>query len=313
MTDNNAPSLRDLVFTTDTVPVIDELAGFDALVPDLSDDLKRLTALLERLPPILDLRGRALVHTQQYERFLALAEADPEELGARVDTANALAILAHAGEIAMLLVPSGSPENRFARAMLSKERNKQYRNGGGVHDPELMDRALRRSFAHGSPQLALGKRIPPGMENAAKRFSGAVLPLPETCDGTSPGVHHLEHASALEAWFNAPPDLDALLDGARKLLKQIDVRSQAADAWPFLYGARRGALILAYAKLCRIGLWPARSSADLIAKMEVERLITERAHDPDAMRALVEIALGVGRRIAKQSGRFLTILDGVEL
>ena len=37
MTDNNAPSLRDLVFTTDTVPAIDELAGFDALLPDLPD------------------------------------------------------------------------------------------------------------------------------------------------------------------------------------------------------------------------------------------------------------------------------------
>lgn len=313
MTDNNALSLRDLVFTTDTVPVIDELAGFDALVPDLSDELKGHAALLERLPPILDLRGRALVHTQQYERFLALAEADPEELEARVDTANALAILSHAGEIAMLLAPSGSPEDRFARAMLSKERNKQYRNGGGVHDPELMDRALRRSFADGSPRLVLGKRISPGMEDAAKRFSGAVLSLPETCDGTSPGVYHLEHASALEAWFNAPPDLDALLDGARKLLKQIDVRSEAADAWPLLHGARRGALILAYARLCRIGLWPARIRADLVAKMEVERLVSERAGDPDAMRALVEIALGVGRRIAKQSGRFLTCLGGVEL
>lgn len=313
MTDNNAPSLRDLVFTTDTVPVIDELAGFDALVPDLSDELKGHAALLERLPPILDLRGRALVHAQQYERFLALAETDLDGMEARVDTANALAILSHAGEIAMLLVPSGSPDNRFARASLVCERSRQYRNSAGIHDPELMRRTLRQSAPHGGTRLVLSNGTLPGMEEAARRFGGAVLPPPGDGDGTSPGVHHLEHASALEAWFNGPPDLDALLDGARRLLKQIDVRSQAADAWPFLYGARRSALILAYAKLCRIGLWPARSSADLIAKMEVERLITERAHDPDAMRALVEIALGVGRRIAKQSGRFLTILDGVEL
>ena len=74
-----------------------------------------------------------------------------------------------------------------------------------------------------------------------------------------------------------------------------------------------GALILAYARLCRIGLWPARSSDDLIVKMEVERLVSERAADPDAMRALVEIALGVGRRIARQGPPFVTVLSGVEL
>ena len=46
---------------------------------------------------------------------------------------------------------------------------------------------------------------------------------------------------------------------------------------------------------------------------DVERLITQRSEDPDAMRALAEIALGVGRRIARQGGRFVTVLGGVEL
>ena len=39
----------------------------------------------------------------------------------------------------------------------------------------------------------------------------------------------------------------------------------------------------------------------------------KRAADPDPMRAAVEIALGVGRRIARQGGRFVTVLGGVEL
>jgi hypothetical protein len=313
MTDNNAPSLRDLVFTTDTVPVIDELAALDRLLPEMPDALERHAALLERLPPILDLRGRALVHTQQYERFLTLAEADPSALEHLVDIGNALAVLAHAGGIAMLLVPPGSPEDRFAKALLAKERAEQYRNGTGVHDPELMRRALRRSFSDGSPRLVIGRRIPPGMEGAARRFRGAVLPQPGAGDGSGPDAYHLEHGLVLEAWFDDPPDLAALLDVARKLFAAIETWSQAEPPAPFWYGARRGALILAYARLCRIGLWPARVPADLVAKMEVERLINERAHDPDAMRALVEIALGVGRRIAKQSGRFLTCLGGVEL
>lgn len=56
-----------------------------------------------------------------------------------------------------------------------------------------------------------------------------------------------------------------------------------------------------------------RGFADLVAKTDAERLISERDGDPDAMRALVEIAFGVGRRIARQGERFLTCLGGVEL
>lgn len=313
MTDITASSLRDLVFTTYTVPIIDELAALDRLLPEKPDELECHAALLERLPPILDLRGRALVHTQQYERFLTLAEADPAALEHLVDIGNALAVLAHAGGIAMLLVPPTSREDRFARAMLAKERNRQYASGTGVHDPELMRRALQRSFSDSSPRLIIGARVPPGLWEAAQRFTGAVLPQPDTGDGSGPDVYHLEHGLGLEAWFDNPPDLILLLGEARDLFAKIEAWSQAEPLSPFWYGARRGALILAYAKLCRIGLWPARVPADLVAKMEVERLVFERAGDPDAVRALAEIALGVGRRTAKQSGRFLTCLGGVEL
>ena len=313
MTDNTAPTLRNLVFTTDSVPVLDELAALDMLLPEMSDELERHAALLERLPPLLDLRGRALVHAREYQRFLTLAEADPSALECFVNIGNALALLAHASEIAMLLVPPGSAEDHYAKAMLAKERGEQYRNGHGVHDAKLMERALRRSFADSHPRLIIGARVPRGMEAAAQRFNGAVLPRPGEGDGSAPDVHHLEQGMALEAWFDDPPDLTLLLDGARGLLAEIEAWSQAEPPSPFWYGGRRGALILAYARLCRIGLWPARSSDDLIVKMEVERLISKRAADPDPMRAAVEIALGVGRRIAKQGGRFVTVLGGVEL
>lgn len=313
MTDNTVPSLRDLVFTTGSMPATDDLAALDMLLPQMPDALECHAALLEQLPPILDLRGRALVHAREYQRFLVLAETDPSALAHLVDIGNALAILAHAGEIAMLLVPPNSPEDRFARAMLAKERGEQYRNGDGVHDPELMRRALRRSFADSNTRLVIGARIPPGMDEAVRRFSGAVLPGPGEGDGTAPDVYHLEHGPALEAWFDDPPDLALLLDEARTLLASIEAWSQAEPPAPFWYGARRGALILAYAKLCRIGLWPARSSDDLVVKMEVERLVLERVSDPGSMSALVEIALGVGRRIARQGPPFVTVLGGVEL
>lgn len=313
MTDT-ASTLRDLTLAkTRSRPILDELARLETLLPDRPDDQERHAALLGLLPPLLDLRGRALVHAQQYERFLALAEADPSALEARVDTGNALAILSHAGEIAMLLVPPGSPEDDFAQAMLAKERARQYRaDGDGRHDPALMNRALRATVRSGGMRLVIGARIPVGMEMAARRFRGEVLPERDENE-TGPGVYHLEDAHALEAWFNAPPDLPALLSDARCLFAAIDAWSEPEEPGPSWYAARRGALILAYARLCSIGLWPARNSGDLVAKMELERLISERTADPDSMRALVEIALGVGRRIARQGPPFVTVLGGVEL
>ncbi|RYE28493.1 MAG: hypothetical protein EOP23_23220 [Hyphomicrobiales bacterium] len=277
MTDNTAPSLRDLVFTTGSMSVIDDLAALETLLPEMPDERERHAALLERLPPILDLRGRALVHAREYQRFLTLAEADPSALAHLVHIGNALALIGHAGEIAMLLVPPGSPEDRFAKAMLTNERREQYGNGDGVHDAKLMERALRRSFADGNPRLVIGAHIPPGMDEAFLRFSGTVLPGPgEEGEGNGPHVHHLEHGPALEGWFDDPPDLALLLDEARNMFAAIETWSRAEPPAPFWHGARRGALILTYAKLCRIGLWPARSSGDLVVKMEVERLVSER-------------------------------------
>ncbi|MFC5508360.1 hypothetical protein [Bosea massiliensis] len=312
MTDIITSSLRDLAFSTSTVPVLDELAALDALLPEIPDEMERNAALLERLPSLLDLRGRALGHAREYERFLALAEVDPSALEDRVITGNALAILAHAGEIAMLLVPSGSPEDDFAQAMLAKERARQYGAGSGVHAPELMTRALRATVRPGGLRLATGARVPVGMEMAARRFRGEVLPARQE-NGTGPRTYHLEDAFALEAWFAAAPDLVTLLEESRALFASIEAWSEPEEPAPSWYAARRGALILAYAKLCRVGLWPARSSNDLIAKMAVERLISERAADPHSMRALVEIALGVGRRIARQGPPFVTHISGVAL
>lgn len=313
MTDISAATLRDLRFSTSMTIVVDELAAFDSCPPEMPDDLERHAALLERLPALLDLRGRALVHAREYERFLALAEADPSALEERIDTANAMAVLAHAGEIAMLLVPAILPEERFVRTMLSCEREQQYRSGAGVHAAELMARALRQPGSGNGTGIDRDGLVSSEFAEAARRFRGAVSREGLDSDETVPGAHRLEDARALEAWFLNPPDLAALLDDARAQLCWVDNWLEREELCPHWYGGTRGALVLAYAKLCRIGLWPARSADDLVAKIDTERLISGRACDPDYMRALVEIALGVGRRIARQGPPFVTILSGVEL
>lgn len=313
MTDTIRPSLRDLKLSAATIRVVDELAALDQLLPGAPDQLTRYAALLERLPSLLDLRSRVLVHASEYQRFLGLAEIDPSALEDRVDTANALAVLSHAGEIAMLLLPLATPEDRFAHALLSKERSQQYRTGSGVHDPKLMRRALRPVLPRGSRRLMIGSTIPSGMGEATRRFAGEVMPQDGDNDACSPMAHRLEQALALEAWFNSPPDLALLLGEALVLFARVQAWSDDKDLPASRHGARRAAQILAYTRLCRIGLWPARTTADLVAKREVERLVAERGDDPDAMRALAEIALGVGRRIARQGPPFLAERDGVEL
>ena len=314
MTDITASSLRELHYSTTAAAVVDELAALDLFLPDMPDALERHAALLERLPPLLDLRGRALVHAGEYERFLTLAEADPSALEDRVDTGNALAILSHAGEIAMLLVLPNSPEDAFAQDMLAKERAWQYGAGGtGRHDVTLMNRALRAITRAGDPLRLDGGRAPLGMEIVTRRFRGEILPERGVAGGTGPGVFHLEDAHALEAFFRRPPHLGELLDEVQRLLGAIEAWSEPEEPGPFWYAARRGALILAYARLCRIGLWPARSSHDLVAKRNAERLVSDRIGDPDSMRALFEIALDVGRQIARQGPPFVMVPASVEL
>ena len=314
MTNINTATLRGLNLSSETAVVIDELAAVETLLPETDDDLERHAMLFDRLPPLLTLRGRALQHSRQYERFLALAEADPSALDQHVDTANALAVLGHAGEIAMLLVPPISSEDRFARELLSQERSLQYADGGGVHAAELMMRALGGPGSSHTMGLTRDGRIPPELAELARRFRGGALCGDAVAiDASMHGAYRLEDAPVLEAWFNEPPDLISLLDEAKANLASVDAWSEQEDIGPHWYGAIGGARVLAYAKLCRIGLWPARSHVDLVVKMKVQRLICERAADPDHMRALVEIALGVGRRIARQGPPFVTRLSGVEL
>lgn len=311
MIDITKPSLRDIHLRTSRMAVIDELAALDGLVTELQDDMQRHAALLERLPSLLDITGRTRIYISEYQRLLDLAEVDPSALEHWITTANALAILSHACEIAMLLVPAVTAEDRFVRAMLVEERVAQYRAGQGMHDPKLMERALGgKQHRRGRARTTLP--VPPGMAEVARRVRGEIAPDQplEAADG--PVGHRLEDALALETWFAAPPDLQALLQEALALFARVQDWS-SRDAGASRYGARRGALILAYARLCRIGLWPARSPFDLKAKREVARLISERTEDPDPMRALVEIALGVGRRIAGQGEPFLGDDGGVEL
>lgn len=314
MTTSVSRTLSELRLDPITFPVADELAGLERLLPEAPDEIEGFSLLASQTPSILDIRGRALSHTIQMDRFIVLANDDLTGLTARVDTANALTILGHAGKVALLLVPARTEEDRWVQAEVAHERKRAARSSR--RDAALLQRALSAAPPRIKEHRLDDASALPDAVTTMARFVGAILPAPTNDRSARPGVpgaYTLEDAHSLEAYFAAPPDLTELVTEARDLLKRSDGWSQdTRHPADMVEDARRGAWMLAYARLARVGLWPARSQVDLEAKWATQALVDFRGRDPDHLRALAQLALDVGRLIAGQSDRFLST-SGVEL
>lgn len=300
-------TLSELKLDPIVFPVTDDLAGLERLLPDAPDAIERFAILAGQTPSILDIRGRAVTHEMQMDRLVALAGNDPVGLEARVDTANALAILAHAGQIAQMLVPARTEQDRWAQAEVARERKRIAGRSKSRRDAAL----LRRACSGAPPRIKEHRLASPtalsDTVHAMARFVGAILPEPTDDRGArigEPGAYRLEDAHSLEAYFAEPPNLAELVAAADALLERSDGWSRADHPAGMVDDAVRAAQMLAYARLARAGLWPARSAGDLQAKAEAGAIIARRRTDPDHLRALVLLALDVGHIIARQSDRF---------
>lgn len=302
-------SLSELKLVSVTFPITDELTGLERLLPEGPDEIERFAILAGQTPSILDIRGRALTHERQMDRFIILMGDDPEGLEARLDTARALTILARAGHLAQMLAPARTEEDRWAQAEIAHVHERAARRSKNKSEADLLLR-----FASGAPPRIKEHRLDASTMSdsvsATARFVGAILPEP-TDDRSArrgePGAYRLEDAHSLEGYFVAPSDLTDLLMQGRELLQRSDRWSQGEDhPAEMVDTARRAALMLAYARLARVGLWPARSEADLEAKSVVKTLAAFRSNDPDHLRALVLLALDTGDLIARQSDRFMS-------
>ncbi len=307
-------SLSELKLVSVTFPITDELTGLERLLPEGPDEIERFAILAGRTPSILDIRGRALTHERQMDRFIILMGDDPEGLEARLDTARALTILARAGHLAQMLAPARTEEDRWAQAEIAHMHKRAARRSKNKSEADLLLR-----FASGTPPRVKEYRLDDAATlsdsvTAMARYVGAILPEP-TDDRSvrpgEPGAYRLENARSLEGYFAMPPDLMGLLMQAHRLLQRSDRWSQDEDhPAEMVDAARRAALMLAYARLARVGLWPARSEADLETKSVVKSLAAFRSDDPDHLRALVLLALDTGDLIARQSDRFMSAAAG---
>jgi hypothetical protein len=111
-----------------------------------------------------------------------------------------------------------------------------------------------------------------------------------------PAFYPLEAWRSLQLWFDTGADLADLLDGARTLFRiaRIAGGMRGIDQDRDILDGIKGARHLAYAKICRIGLWPARDNDDLAVKRAASAMLHDRMRDGDRYLAIAQWALELG-------------------
>ncbi|MBX9909807.1 MAG: hypothetical protein K2Z25_13975 [Beijerinckiaceae bacterium] len=273
------------------VGVVDELESLEFLGDEDQSGLRRCASVWRERPSLLPIRGRARFHAAQIQDLLtALRDGIVTVDDLKSDAVRAWAILINAGNVAMMLIAPRSDSDYRARADLRRALRHQARRSA---DPDL---ACRVSRMCGGDFVALSED---GMRPARLPTVSAEHGLSAT-EG-EPAAYPVAIARSLQLWLSTPVDLADLFDGARTLLAQVDVwrRLQSKVADPTLWtDCIRGAELLAYARLARIGVCRVLDDDDLAIKRATLDLIAQRARDPDPMRAAIEWAVDLGKTVS---------------
>lgn len=308
-TDRRDERLSTITLDPAVHPVVDDLAGLERLVPEAPSEAESLALFRHQLPSLLDIRHRGQAHTEQVRRLIGLIALEEDQVEHWIDVANALTILTNASNLALLLLPARSEDDAWAREQFARNLLRHARRHGDGEEIALAQRAvgeLPRRREH--LPLPEGADAISEMIEAMARRVGALQPRPvEAIDPDAPGVHTLEEAESLKAWFSAAPDLVELSKSARQVLTLVDRLRTIAEPDAMTIDAIEGGLILAYARLIRVALWPARNEEDVAVKIAARDLVRSRDADPDRLGALWEIAFGQGETVSGQSSRFMNV------
>lgn len=275
--------------TTGLIPVCDELEALEFLIDDDEPALRRVAAVWRNRPALVQIRARAQFHTSEIARLLGYAQdgtvrPDPAVL----ESAKALALLIDSANIASLLVaPRGHDDHRALAGLRRAMRKVATRSC----DPDvrgLVTQICGGEFVAMSEAHVKSPRLPPLAYRSDNASAGR------------PGLYSSTSAPSLQLWLTTGIDPADLLDGARSLLKQLDIwhRVQSRISEPgLLEHPIRGAELLAYSRLARVVLWPARDADEIAIRQEARAVIAPRDRDPDRLRAVVEWAFerGAGR------------------
>jgi len=274
------------------VAIVDELEALELLGDDDQPRLRRYASVWRERPSLLPIRGRARFHAAQIEALLtAMGNGTIKVDDLKADCVRAWAVLINAGNVATMLIAPRSEADYRARADLRRAVRDQARRSG---EPHIADRVSRMC---GSDFVALSEE---GMRPA--KLPTVVADHCLNAAEGEPAAYPAATARSLQLWLATPVDLSDLLDGARTLLAQVDVcrRLQSNVADPSLWIDRiKGAELLAYGRLARIGVWPAHDVDDLANKQAALDLIAPRYRDPDHMRAAIEWAVELGTSVCR--------------
>lgn len=304
-----ADRLNAVVIDSTLHHVTDDLAALEApILRQASTEIEALARFRGKLPSLLKIHGRGQAHAVQVRRLIAGLAGEPDVVDDWIDVANGLTILANASNLALLLLPASSEDDVWAVDQFGRQLLGHAHSNAESQDIALAQRAVsrleKRAVDRTFPADAAG--ISTMIETMARR-AGAMHPKPKPATDDMPSIHPLEHAESLKAFFTNAPDLMSIFGSARTLLAQADVHAASNLSPAIVTAAVEGALILSYARLLRVALWPARDERDLAAKIAARNLVRSRDADPDRLGALWEIAFAQGETIAGQSTRFLNI------
>lgn len=274
------------------VPVIDELEALERLINDDAPPLRRFAAVWPDRPALAAVRARALFHTDELCRLLGQVREGQTTATAEVlSCARALALLIDSANVASILIAPRNAEDYRALASFRRALRAQARRSRDAALRQQTDLICGGAFVAMSEQHIRPPRLPQALPYGLSAGIGEAAAYP------------LALAPSLQLWLETGIDPGDLLDGARALLAQVDLwrRVQRRLTDPGLLDAAiQGAMLLAYSRLARLVLWPARDPDEIAIQRAGLDLVAPRYHDPDHVRAAIEWA-------AARSGRCGTV------
>ncbi len=274
------------------VPVTDELEALEHLIDDDARPLRRFAAMWQDRPSLVAIRARARFHTDELGRLLGQVREGQITASAEVlSCARALALLIDSANVATILIAPRDDEDHRALASFRRALRAQARRS---RDPALRHRTdviCGGALVAMSEQHLREPRLPQAAPDGLGARPGEAAAYPLTL------------APSLQLWLETGIDPGDELAGARAALAQVDLwrRVQRRLTDPGLLDAAiRGTMLLAYARLARLVLWPARDADEVAIQRAALDLIAPRHRDPEHLRAGIEWAAarsghGMGR------------------
>lgn len=264
------------------VQVIDELEALERLVDDDAPAPRRLAAVWQDRPSLVAVRARARFHTDELGRLLdQVREGQIMASAVVLNCARALALLIDSANVATILIAPRDDDDHRALA--------SFRRALRAQASRSRDEALR----HQTDAICGGALVAMSEQNVRPPRLPQASPQGLAAQPGEAAAYPLALAPSLQLWLETGIDPGDLLAGARALLAQVDswqrVQLRLNDPG-LLDAAIRGAMVLAYTRLGRLVLWPARDAEDVAIQCAALDLIAPRHHDPEHLRAAVEWA-----------------------